>query len=296
MARTNEGANREGLAEPPKQSPSSFPEYSQEVRRVWNHNSAYWDSYMGEGNDFVEVLCWPVIEEFLSVQPGQVILDIACGNGLTSRRLGRLGAEVIAFDIAEEMIRFARKRSSAEDGDIQFHVVDASDEAGIEKICGAGLDAALSNMALFDMAEIEPLFRTLYRLLKPGGCFVFSMMHPCFNQAHSALFCERAEIDGEEVTTYGVRVSGYMTPTMHKGRALAGQPLPQPYFHRPLHALLNIGLKAGFVLNGIEERAFPASGPPGRRDVSWGPSFSEIPPVIIFRMLRPLSTAAAEGN
>jgi len=280
-------AERENPAERPTRPASSFPEYRHEVKEVWNHNSAYWDSYMGEGNDFVNVLCWPAIEELLAIETGQMVLDIACGNGLTSRRLGRLGARVVAFDVAEEMIHFARKRSSADDGDIQFHVLDASDEAGLERICEERLDAALSNMALFDMAEIEPLFRTLYRLLKPGGCFVFSMMHPCFNQAHSALFCEREEVDGEEVTTYGVRVAGYMTPTMHKGRALAGQPRPQPYFHRPLHALLSIGLEAGFVLTGIEERAFPASHSPGRRDVSWGPNFSEIPPVIIFRMLRP---------
>ena len=280
-------AEGEKLAEPPTHPEASFPEYGQEVKQVWNYNSAYWDNRMGEGNDFVNVLCWPVIEEMLSVRPGQLVLDVACGNGLTSRRLGRLGARVVAFDVAEEMIRFARARSSADDGDIRYHVLDASDEEGIAGVCEEKIDAALSNMALFDMAEIEPLFRTLFSLLKPGGCFVFSMMHPCFNQAHSALFCEREEVDGEEVNTYGVRVSGYMTPTMHMGRALAGQPLPQPYFHRPLHSLLSIGLKAGFVLNGIEERAFPASHPPGRRDVSWGPNFSEIPPVIIFRMLRP---------
>jgi len=277
----------ESLAEPPAHPEASFPEYGQEVKQVWNRNSAYWDNRMGEGNDFVDVLCWPVIEEMLAVQPGQLVLDIACGNGLTSRRLGRLGARVVAFDVAEEMIRFAKERSSDDDGDIRYHVLDASEGESISKICEEKVDAALSNMALFDMAEIEPLFRTLFSLLKPGGCFVFSMMHPCFNQAHSALYCEREEVEGEEVNTYGVRVSGYMTPTMHKGRALAGQPLPQPYFHRPLHTLLSIGLKAGFVLNGIEERAFPASHPPGRRDVSWGPNFSEIPPVIIFRMLRP---------
>ena len=281
---TVEGQNN---AEPPTDPDTSFPEYSQEARQAWNHNSAYWDSHMGEGNDFVNVLCWPVIEELLSIQPGQLVLDIACGNGLTSRRLGRLGARVVAFDVAEEMIRFAKQRSSSDDGDIRYFVLDAGDEEGIANICEEKLDAAMSNMALFDMAEIEPLFRSLYRLLKPGGCFVFSMMHPCFNQVHSALYCERTEVDGEEVNNYGVRVSGYMTATMQKGRALVGQPVPQPYFHRPLHSLLGIGLRAGFVLTGIEERAFPATHPPGRREVSWGPDFSEIPPVIIFRMQRP---------
>ena len=276
----------ENEAEPSVLPDTAFPEYEQEVKRIWNHNSAYWDSYMGEGNDFVNVLCWPAIEKLLSIEPGQFVLDVACGNGLTSRRLGRLGAQVVAFDVAEEMIRFARSRSTVDDGDIRYFVLDANDEEGLAGIADERFDCALSNMALFDMAEIEPLFRSVYRLLKPGGRFVFSMMHPCFNQAHSALYCDREERDGEEVTTYGVRVSGYMTPTMHRGRALGGQPLPQPYFHRPLYSLLSAGLQAGFVLDGIEERAFPATHPSGSREVSWGPNFSEIPPVIVFRLQR----------
>ncbi len=274
------------LAAVPSGEEIAFPEFSQEVKQVWNHNSSYWDGYMGEGNDFVEVLCWPAIQEFLNVQPGQSVLDIACGNGLTSRRLGRLGARVVAFDVAEEMVRFAQKRTTSNDGDIRYLVHDANDARLVELLGEASFDSALSNMALFDMAEIEPLFHSLSRVLKPGGIFVFSMMHPCFNQAHSVPYCERAEIEGEEVTTFGVRVSGYMTPTMFKGRALAGQPLPQPYFHRPIHSVLNVGLRAGFVLNGIEERAFPPTHPPGRREVSWGPNFSEIPPVIVFRLQR----------
>ncbi len=264
-----------------------FAEFREEVERVWNESSAYWDEYMGEGNDFVNVLCWPVTEKLLAVEPGQSVLDIACGNGLTSRRLGRLGARVVAFDVAEGMIVRARRRTSAADGNIEYHVLDAGDEQGLRALGQASFDSALCNMALFDMAEIEPIFRTLYSLLKPGGCFVFSMVHPCFNQADAARYSEFEDRDGQLITTYGVRVSGYMTPTMRRGLALRGQPTPQPYFHRPLDMLLNVGLKAGFVLNGIEERAFPATHPPGAHELGWGPNFSEIPPVIVFRMQRP---------
>ncbi len=265
----------------------AFSEHRREVERVWNQNSAYWDEHMGEGNDFVNILCWPAIKDLLTVEPGQQVLDIACGNGLTSRRLGRLGAQVVAFDVAEQMIERARKRTSPADGDIRYFVLDASDADSMHALGLERYDSALSNMALFDMAEIGPLFRNLFYLLKPGGCFVFSMMHPCFNQAHVTHFGEVEDREGKLVTTYGVRVSGYMTPTMRRGLALRGQPSPQPYFHRPLHVLLNIGLRAGFVVNGIEERAFPSDHPPGRRELSWGPNFSEIPPVIVFRMQRP---------
>ena len=42
---------------------------NQETRHVWDRNSDYWDEYMGEGNDFVNLLCWPAIERFLIVRP-----------------------------------------------------------------------------------------------------------------------------------------------------------------------------------------------------------------------------------
>ena len=36
-------------------------------------------------------------------------------------------------------------------------------------------------MAMMDMIVIDPLLDSLAELLKPGGRFVFSLPHPCFN-------------------------------------------------------------------------------------------------------------------
>jgi len=60
---------------------------NEETRQAWDANAAYWDEKMGEGNDFVNLLQWPAILRLLDPQPGQRILDIATGNGLTARRL-----------------------------------------------------------------------------------------------------------------------------------------------------------------------------------------------------------------
>ena len=66
---------------------------------AWDANAEHWDSRMGDdGNDFFNLLCWPVLASFLDPQPDSAILDIACGNGLTSRRLAALGANITAFD------------------------------------------------------------------------------------------------------------------------------------------------------------------------------------------------------
>jgi 2-polyprenyl-3-methyl-5-hydroxy-6-metoxy-1,4-benzoquinol methylase len=260
---------------------------SEETRDAWNQNAAFWDDRMGEGNDFVEVLAWPPTERLLQLQPGERVLDVACGNGLTSRRLAAMGAEVVAFDFAGEMLAFARKRTREHAGRITYHVLDATDESALLTLGEGTFDAVLSNMALFDIIEIRPLMRASARLLRPGGRFVFSVIHPCFNNPHMVHSAEMEDRDGEIVTVYSVRVFGYMTPSMALGAAIAGQPKPQYYFHRPLQTLLGAALDAGFVVDGLEERAFPPDHPPGRNTLSWGKNYAEIPPVLVVRVRLP---------
>jgi SAM-dependent methyltransferase len=194
---------------------------------------------------------------------------------------------VVAFDFAAEMIAHARQRTNARQAPIEYHVLDATDEASLLALGEGCFDAALSAMALFDMADIEPLMRALARLLRPAGRFVFSVLHPCFNNAHTTHLAEMEDREGEIVTTYSIKVRGYMTSTVAQGAAIAGQPQPQLYFHRPLQELLGAGLAAGFVLDALEERAFPPDHPPGRNPLHWGANFSEIPPVLIARLRLP---------
>ncbi|MCL7454072.1 MAG: class I SAM-dependent methyltransferase, partial [Anaerolineae bacterium] len=250
----------------------------------WDVNAAFWDGRMGEGNDFVEVLLWPATERLLAVVPGERVLDVACGNGLASRRLAALGAEVVAFDFAPAMIEHARRRTTAHADRITYHVLDGTDETALLTLGEGRFDAALCQMALFDMAEIEPLMGALTRLLRPGGRFVFSVIHPCFNSQYMTHLAEMEERDGEVVTVYAVKVFGYMTSGVARGVAIAGQPRAQLYFHRPLHVLLGAAFRRGFVLDALEERAFPPGHQTGRNPLSWSGKFSEIPPVAVMRM------------
>jgi 2-polyprenyl-3-methyl-5-hydroxy-6-metoxy-1,4-benzoquinol methylase len=260
---------------------------NEETREAWNLNAAFWDERMAEGNDFVQVLLWPATERLLDLRPGERVLDIACGNGLTSRRLVAMGADVVAFDFAENLIARARQRTTGHAAQIEYHVLDATDEAALLALGEGRFDAALCQMALFDMAQIDPLMHALARLLRPGGRWVFSVIHPCFNNPHMAHVAETEDREDDIVTLYSVKISGYITPTIARGAAIAGQPAPQLYFHRPLQVLLGTAFDAGFVLDGLEERAFPPDHPPGRSPLSWGANFHEIPPVLVARMRLP---------
>jgi hypothetical protein len=121
-------------------------------------------------------------------------------------------------------------------------------------------------------------------LLRPGGRFVFSVLHPCFNSPHMAHVAEMGDREGDIVTVYSVKVFKYISSTVARGLAMPDQPKPQLIFHRPLQVLFAAGFDAGFVLDGLEERAFPPNHPSGKNPLSWGGNFSEIPPVLVARM------------
>jgi 2-polyprenyl-3-methyl-5-hydroxy-6-metoxy-1,4-benzoquinol methylase len=257
---------------------------SDEVRRIWDAKAAYWDERMGEGNAFQRELIGPAVERLIAVHPGERILDVACGNGVSSRSLARLGAQVVAIDYSAQFLELARSRAPELADRIDYRLVDATDESQLLALGVGRFDAILCNMALMDMPVIDPLLRAARRLLTPQGRFVFSVQHPAFNSIATRLGAEtRTRDDGIEVTTHFVKLSDYLAVPAGKGTGMLGEPAPHWYFHRPLHELLGACFQAGFVLDGLEEPAFTAP-ETERRDLSWS-RVTGIPPVLVARLV-----------
>jgi 2-polyprenyl-3-methyl-5-hydroxy-6-metoxy-1,4-benzoquinol methylase len=251
------------------------------TQAAWNQNAEFWDEKMGEGNLFQRVLVGPTIERLLELKPGELVLEIACGNGVFARRLAQLGAQVIATDFSQKLLEQAQKRSVEYIGRIEYLFIDATNEEQLLKLRERHFDAVVCNMAIMDIATIEPLMSALSRLLKVDGRFIFSVMHPCFNNPKVKLGMEEEDRDGEIITKYYVRSAKYIDIPPQKGLAIIGQPVPHYYFHRPLNVLFNSCFQAGFVINGLEE---PTFGPEdfSTRSLSWA-NFKDIPPVLVVR-------------
>jgi len=238
-----------------------------------------------EGNAFHRELVAPTAERLLALSPGERVLEIACGSGLFARRLVELGAEVLATDVSPVFLERAKERAGEQTDRIEFRTLDATDRDELTALGEGRFDAAVANMALMDLPEITPLFEALARLLRPGGRFVFTIMHPCFNTDGCTRLAEQSD-DGERiVTTYAIKVTRYKGLRPTRGIGIRGQPVPQYYFHRTLADLLNPAFAAGLVLEGLEEPTFgePTEGEPAlsmRR-------FREMPMVLAARLRRP---------
>lgn len=253
----------------------------EEVREIWDAKAAFWDERMADGNQFQRELIGPAVERLLDVQPGARVLDVGCGNGVSTRRLARLGAQITGIDYSAAFIDLARARTTEVDERIDYRVVDATDEAQLLALGEGRFDALVSNMVLMDMPVIEPLLRAARRLLVPDGRCVFSVLHPAFNSNAVALCGERGGV--EDISTQWVKITDYLNVPAGRGTGMPGEPLTHWYFHRPLHELFGAFFQAGFVLNGLEEPCFSTPSEDPHR-LSWD-SMPGIPPVLVARMV-----------
>jgi len=248
-----------------------------EAREAWDALAGYWDEQMEAGNTWQRVLIQPAVERLLQLQAGERVLEIACGNGEFARRMAEGGARVLAIDFSEPMLERARARA----GDIEYRRVDATDEDELRALGEHAFDAVVCNMAIMDMADIDPMAAAIPALLAPGGRFVLSTTHPAFNTGDSTRVVEQTEDDSGVIRMYSVKVSRYHSALTSKGVAIEGQPVTQWYFDRSITQLMTPFFDHGLMLDGIEEPVLEDDGidPRDERMI-----FTEIPGVLVARM------------
>ena len=260
-----------------------FPQHNRESLDAWEANAEFWDAVQGDdGNHWQRHLVFPATLELLRPLPS-TLLELACGNGNFARAAARLGVQVTATDGSEALLQHARSRTN--DANVSFLQVDVTDADAIASIPRAPFGAAVCNMALMDIAEVDPLFAALPSLLAPGAPFVCSLLHPAFNPGpDTSLYIERHETaEGEFRTARGIKIANYLEPELQHGVAVVGQPQRQPYFHRPLEALLGAAFEQGWVLDGLKEPRLPADeSEPTAQRLRWE-DIPHIPPVLVLR-------------
>jgi 2-polyprenyl-3-methyl-5-hydroxy-6-metoxy-1,4-benzoquinol methylase len=185
---------------------------------------------------------------------GARVLDVACGEGYLSRYAASLGAaEVTGIDISSELIEIARSRADAPQ--LTFRVDDARTLATVDT---DAIDVAVSQMAIMDVEDHVAMFNAVSRVLRPGGAFVFSLLHPCFEgpfkppDEHPLLPADGAEPIARVVWRYATE--GHWQPESGGVRSHVGS------YHRMLSTYLNELVRSGFRFEEMAEPVFPEMG------------------------------------
>ncbi|MDP8993670.1 MAG: class I SAM-dependent methyltransferase [Pseudomonadota bacterium] len=106
----------------------------------------------------------------LDPQPGELILDVGCGDGALTEKIVAAGARVIGLDASEEMVEAARARG------VDAFVADAQAlDLDSQALRFGQFDAVFSNAALHWMLDPDAVASGIFSVLRPGGRFVGEM-------------------------------------------------------------------------------------------------------------------------
>jgi ubiquinone/menaquinone biosynthesis C-methylase UbiE len=101
----------------------------------------------------------------LAPQPGERLLDLACGTGAVAERAAALGARVTGVDLAPALIETARERATEQGLDIDYRVGDAERL----DLADASFDAVASTCGIMFTPDHAASARELARVTRPGG-------------------------------------------------------------------------------------------------------------------------------
>ena len=178
----------------------------------------------------------PAMLALLPPVEGQRVLDAGCGPGIYAEWLVSHGAEVTGLDVSPRMVELARERLQG-----MATILQADLGAPLDFLEADSFDLVLSALALDYVFDWTSLFREFFRVLRVQGSFVFSVEHPSdvfYDHHPSGNYFETEQVE--------IVWNGW------------GGRVAVPSYRRPLCAMLDPLLAAGFILERlVEPRPLP---------------------------------------
>lgn len=183
---------------------------------------------------------WKQFQRLFPDLRGKTVLDLGCGYGWHCKYAAEQGAAyVLGIDKSEKMIAVAREKNA--------HKAVRYGICGIEDYDYPVLcyDLVLSNLALHYVEDLNAVYRSVLKTLKPGGVFLFNIEHPVFTAGvRQNWFCD------EEGHALHWPVDNYYYPG-ERETIFLGQSVQK--YHRTLEQILNGLLQSGFRIEAVEE-------------------------------------------
>ena len=107
---------------------------------------------------------WSQLRALFPPLAGKAVLDLGCGYGWHCAYAAQQGASrVLGLDLSEKMIAEARRRNAA--SNVEYRV------CGLEEYDypAETWDAAVCNLVLHYVADLDSVYRRVFETLRPGG-------------------------------------------------------------------------------------------------------------------------------
>lgn len=208
---------------------------------AYDEIAEWYDSWVGSGA-MRDDPYFPAVEALMGEIAGRHLCDLACGQGRVARHLADLGASVVGVDLSAKLLAIARHHEEVEPRGIVYRHADAR---SLDGLADGEFDGVVCSMALMDIPDLAPTLHSVARVLRPGGLFVFSILHPCYHTAQS----------GELATPEGTvrTVGGYFAEGYWRSATRTGPPGKVGAYHRTLSTYIAALTDAGLTLEHLRE-------------------------------------------
>ncbi len=210
----------------------------------WQKVSKWYGGLVGDkGHFFHQSLVIPKSLKLLELKKDSKLIDIACGQGVLARNIDQQ-VEYLGVDKAEALIAEAKRREK--NSKHKYVVADVTKNIPTKEF----FDRATIILALQNIKESEKTLKNVSERLESGAKLLIVLNHPAFRIPRQSSW----EEDKNNKLQYR-RVNRYMSQleipiNAHPGKE--NSPVTWSY-HHPLEDYSSFLLKAGFLIEKIEE-------------------------------------------
>ncbi|WP_175616084.1 class I SAM-dependent methyltransferase [Piscibacillus halophilus] len=183
---------------------------------------------------------WHEFKKLIPELRNKSVLDLGCGFGWHCRYASEQQASsILGVDISEKML--AKARELTDDPAISYMNMPIE---GIN-FSESQFDVVLSSLALHYIKSFEDICNKVYKCLKPGGVFVFSVEHPIFTTRN-----EQDWYYDEQGNRLHWAVDHYQSEGLRETSFLTGNVIK---YHRTFATYVNDLIDAGFTIKNVKE-------------------------------------------
>ncbi|MFZ1023756.1 MAG: class I SAM-dependent methyltransferase [Thermoplasmata archaeon] len=257
------------------------------AQRSWDSAIDSWEDFVEAGKDYSRYYIHgrDLLRKVGPVR-GLQILDLGCGQGFFSRQLARRGGVVTGIDWSTRMLESARRHERERPLSIVYRRLDARRLSSLWN--RPRFDLVAGSMSLMDMPEVSKVMRGVFRVLRPGGRFAFSISHPV-NTA--AVGWERPRQRPRGALLINNYFDEGPAPLRWNMKRLK-RPFTSTFWHRSMESWFTLLRQNGFEVLALKE---PRATPEIVRKVPLLDSNLRIPFFLIFECRKPSIARARES-
>lgn len=216
---------------------------SQSKETSWGGVSDWYSDHLSGEDTYHAKVILPNLSRLVSIQKGEVVLDLACGTGFFAKAWKDAGAEVVGADVSPELVGIASKNVPG----ARFEVAPAN---SLSFLSDRSIDKISFVLAAQNIEDTKGMMSECRRVLRSGGKMFIVMNHPAFRVPKRSAW----GFDEKEKKVFR-RVDGYLSESKEKIEMHPGSDRSQTTtsFHRPLQFYFKQFGNAGFAATRLEE-------------------------------------------